>query len=162
MPPTHKPTREPTCARPRILVLLLALAACGDQDASDQRAVRRLCGLPPEATVVAWTGFPARSGFGQREGLEVSGTFRPPAGWRAADAGYRATPWPAAREAAQRGFALGRVFDGARALRCETAGDNVLRAERTRPCDAVTPLLDLIACAELPTGEVRVVVRSAY
>ncbi|MFN8876645.1 MAG: hypothetical protein ACK53A_05550 [Gemmatimonadota bacterium] len=146
----------------RVMTLALLLVACGNQDSADQRAVRRLCGLPDDAAVVSWDGFPSRSGFGQREGLEVAGTFRPSAGWRAEAAGYRLTPWPEARAAAESAFRLGAVFDGARAIRCETAGDDVLRAARTRPCDAVPRPLDLIACAELSTGEVRAVVRSAY
>jgi len=131
-------------------------------DASDQRHARRLCSLPAEAKVVSWVGYPARAGFGQREGLSVSGVLRPPAGWSAKAAGYRAAPWKSARDAVERRFKAGEVLDGADAIRCETAGDDVLRATTTRPCDEVEPILDVILCAVEPTGDVRVTIRSAY
>lgn len=140
----------------------LALLACGSPDASDQRQVLRLCGLPAASRALAWSGFPARSGFGQREGLRVSGTFLPPAGWTPTGAGWRPAPWPRARDVAERAFGLGAVLDGASALRCETAGNNVLYARSTRPCDAVDQPLDIVLCARLPSGEVRAAVRSGY
>ncbi|MEN9800417.1 MAG: hypothetical protein RL653_4114 [Pseudomonadota bacterium] len=142
-------------------LLIAALTACESQDASDQRAVRRLCGLPSEAEVVTWNGYPGRVGFGQREGLSVAGTFKMPAGWSAEASGYRAAPWPAAREAAEH-FQLGSAVDGARALRCETAGNDVLRARTTRPCEGGARTNDLILCTVDGSGQVRAVVRSAY
>jgi hypothetical protein len=141
--------------------VLLVCAACESQDASDQRAVRRLCGLPKEAEVVAWEGYPGMVGFGQREGLAVAGTFKAPAEWSAAAAGYRAAPWPAARESAEH-FHLGNVVDGARLLRCATAGDDVLHARKTRPCEGGPRTNDIILCAVDGNGHVRTVVRSAY
>ncbi len=145
-----------------LLALLVLFTACESQDAADQRQARRLCGLPPEAAVVSWKGYPSRVGFGQREGLSVSGTFRPPSAWTPASAGYRAAPWPSARTAAEAAFRLGHELDGAVALRCETAGNNVLHATRTSPCDGTARPIDVILCAVEPSGDVRVTVRSAY
>lgn len=143
-------------------LVLVAPFACAPQDVRDQRAARRRCGLPPDAAVLTWDGYPSQVGFGQREGLSVSGTFRPPPGWSSSAAGYRPAPWPRARDAAEETFRLGAWVDLAVALRCETAGDNVLGATPTTPCDARRPLNDLILCAVLPSGEVAVQVRSAY
>ncbi len=145
-----------------VWVLLLLMSACTSQDETDQRRVRARCGLPRDATVLVWKGYPEQVGFGQREGLSLEGTFRPTAGWSAPAAGYRVGPWPRARAAIEKGFRLGAMVDGARALRCETAGDNVLSATSTRPCDTVAPLPDLILCVLEPSGDVRAVVRSLY
>jgi hypothetical protein len=144
------------------LLLTAALCSCEAQDAWDQRQARRLCGLPGDAAVVAWQGYPGRVGFGQREGLHVAGTFRPPPTWTPGSAGYRAAPWPGARAAAERDFHAGEALEGAVMIRCESAGNDVLRAGRTRPCDAQPRNLDLILCAVDGAGQVRVTVRSAY
>lgn len=161
-PPAAVERRCASGAGGRVL-LLLTLAACArSPDAADQQALRRLCALPDDAVVTAWTGFPASAGFGQREGLELAGTFRPPADWSATAAGYRTAPWPEAQAAAERAFRLGAVFDGASAMRCETAGDDVLHATHPRPCTDVAMPIDLIACAVQPDGQVRAVVRSSY
>jgi hypothetical protein len=143
------------------LAVLAAFSACESQDVSDQRAARRLCGLPAESAVAAWNGYPSSVGFGQREGLSVSGTFRPPAGWSAEAAGYRASPWPSARASAEH-FHLGSDVDGALAVRCETAGDDVLHARSTRPCAGGARSNDLILCTVDGNGLVRATVRSAY
>jgi hypothetical protein len=147
--------------RPRALVILFSLS-CTPRDVADQRRVRVLCGLFPDATVVEWHGFPSQIGFGQREGLAISGRFRPGPGWSAASAGYRPAPWPAARVAVDERFRLGLVIDGAIAVRCEAAGDDVLFAQSTRPCDTQPTMNDVILCVLEPAGEVRAVVRSAY
>lgn len=144
------------------LLLVLLVSGCSTQDQDDQRRLRARCGLPSDATVVAWTGYPAEVGFGQREGLALTGTFRPNAGWSAAAAGYRPAPWPRARALVEQQFQLGAMVDGARALRCEAAGNNVLFAGSTMPCDTYAQLPDLILCAVEPSGDVRAAVRSRY
>ena len=112
--------------------------------------------------MVTWSGSPSAAGLGQREGLGISGTFLPPRGWSAEKAGYRPAPWPTARETAERAFGLGKEVDRARFLRCEFAGNDVLRAQGTRPCDEAPRPVDLIVCAVDETGAVHATVRSAY
>ena len=147
----------------RVSLALLVLCACESQDARDQRAVRRLCALPPDATVVSWSGYPAEVGFGQREGLSIEAEFAMPGRFALAAAGYRQPPWPAAREAAERSFRLGGMIDGARAIRCETAGNDVLNATATVACDTVPRPLDLVLCVvDAKSGHVRAAVRAAY
>ena len=144
------------------LFALLLLSGCVDQVTRDQRDVRRLCGLPDDTTVTSWTGLPSSAGFGQREGLSVSGVFNPPATWSPSAAGLRALPWPTAREAVERDFRLGAELDTGRFARCQTAGNDVLHATGATPCDAVPRLLDVILCVVTPSRQVRATVRSAY
>jgi hypothetical protein len=139
------------------------LAGCESTDQADQRAARRLCALPAKAAVLAWRGFPAEAGFGQREGLELSGTFALPLGFSLGLNGYRPMPWPAARAAVDQQFKLGALLEGRGWARCQTAGDNVLEAPRTVSCDRVTSLADVIICTVDPDAlQVKVTIKTAY
>ncbi|MBL8920330.1 MAG: hypothetical protein JNJ54_15795 [Myxococcaceae bacterium] len=149
----------------RRMLVVVMLAGCVSQDQSDQRRLRDLCGLPANARVISWKGYPSQVGFGQREGLTLEGTFRPEREWSKGASGYRRMPWPTAVEAI-RGFGRSASAPAwvlaATALRCETAGNDVLFAGRTRPCDTGPTPNDLIVCAVQPSGDVQAWVRSAY
>ncbi len=89
--------------------------------------------------------------------------FRAPAGFAPSAAGYRSTPWPAGRAHVEQHFALGTKFDGASAVRCETAGNDLLDARATVPCDSVPQPLDLVLCViDAKTGLVHGVARTVY
>ncbi len=156
------------------------LAGCGlarSQDDLDRDEVRRLCGLPAEARVRSWHGYPAQMGFGQREGLHLHGEFELPARSRAAwfgsvpPAGYGALPLSASARAAALSVLTRRhtvhvalpKLDAPGFVRCRTAGNNVLYSRQTRACDTVAAPDDIILCvANRSTQRVSAYVRSMY
>ena len=146
-----------------VFAMALCVFGCRTQDESDQAAVRRLCDLPPKAELLEWRGFPARSGFGQREGLDLAGTFRVTES-PGPEQGYTAGPVAAADR--KRLESLTGSADGLERVttyRCATAGDDVLRATRLVPCASVPRTIDLVWCAyEAGARVVRARVRSAY
>jgi hypothetical protein len=143
---------------------------------SDQRAVLRLCALPPETRFTAFSASPPLSGGGwQREGLTISATALAPPDW--IPSGYAKAPAPADREACER-FASAtrsanppnrRLFEEASAVRCVTAGNDLLHAPVLAPCSTRATLADLIVCSVAPIRanpaapvEVRVELRASY
>jgi hypothetical protein len=147
--------------RPLLFTTILLLGA-GCQDRRDQRSLRRLCALPSDAEVVSWKGAPS-SPFAPREGLELAGAFRIPPGFVPSAASYRPAPWPAGREYVEHHFQLGAMFDDAAAVRCETAGNDLLNADSTVPCDSVARPLDVVLCVvDAKSGLIRARARTFY
>jgi hypothetical protein len=156
------------------LLTLILIPACqtgqAAQDASDQRALRRLFGIPNDFKLLNYAGYPARVGFGQREGLEISGVFMLSDdqmtqfkhqivrnNWQALPIEedirskilWKNLPVPLE---AQSGYYM-----------CATAGDNVLYATRTKTCAETAPRSDIIlGIIDLSTRQLHVVVRAGY
>jgi hypothetical protein len=160
-----------------VVTLLVGCGLARSQDDLDRDEVRRLCGLPAEARVSSWHGYPAQMGFGQREGLYLHGEFELPArAWAAwfgsvPPADYQALPLSASARAAALSVLTRRhtlqfvlpELAGLGFVRCRTAGNNVLYARQTRACDAVAAPDDIILCvANRFTRRVSARVRSMY
>lgn len=159
--------------RCRLTILVAAafvLAACQSQDDMDKAQLRRHFGIPPGAEILEYHGYPARVGFGQREGLQVSATWRLTetelAAWlpRAGADGWQPLPIPAAIRQKVPYKGLKVDLDAAEGLYlCRTAGDNVLHATKTRPCSEAQRMNDIIIGILDPgTRRISATVRSSY
>jgi hypothetical protein len=157
------------CRRVLILAVLL-LCACQAQDERDRGQLLRHFTIPPSVQIIEYHGYPARVGFGQREGLEVSATYRfteaELAAWlpQARADGWQPLPIPAETRSKIPYRGLKVDLDRTVGLYiCRTAGDNVLHATRTRPCAEAQRMNDIIIGILDPgTREVSVAVRSSY
>ena len=153
-----------------IILFSACLIGCQSVDASDRRALREQCSIPEYAELVSYKGFPSTNGFGQREGLEVSGKFKIKSsevvkfektaqwdGWE---------PLPIANTIRSKirfkGMAINLdLEDGL--YRCRTAGDNVLYTSVSKPCAEVEKLNDImISVFDRKSNEFSAVVRSGY
>jgi hypothetical protein len=157
-----------------ILLMLMLLPGCQSgqaaQDLSDQRALRRLFGIPNDYRLMTYTGYPARVGFGQREGLNISGVYLLSDDQLAqfkdqiAQNKWQNLPidldvrskilWqdlPVPLEA-HFGYYL-----------CETAGDDVLNSTLIKTCAETAPKSDIIlGILDITTKQLYVVVRAGY
>lgn len=152
------------------LIVLSMLTACMSQDARDQQALRQHFNIPENWELLSYDGFPSEVGFGQREGLRVGAVFQLSATqldeFKKQSAARGWQPLPISSEirakilyqglnvtlGAENGFYL-----------CKTAGDNVLYAEKTKPCADVARLNDIIlGVLDFSTNQLSVVVRSSY
>jgi hypothetical protein len=159
-----------TVRRMTILAVAFVLLACQSQDDMDREQLRRHFGLPPGVQIIEYHGYPARVGFGQREGLQVSATYRFTEGqlavWlpQARSSGWQPLPIPAEtrRKILYKGLKVD--LDAASGFYvCRTAGDNVLYAGKTRPCAEVQRMNDIIiGILDPDTRQLSVTVRSSY
>src|SRR5512137_2671050 len=64
--------------RRRVMILAAAFVflACQSQDDMDKAQLLRHFNIPPGTQLIEYHGYPERVGFGQREGLQVSATYR--------------------------------------------------------------------------------------
>ncbi|MGE5856840.1 MAG: hypothetical protein ACM34C_09795 [Syntrophaceae bacterium] len=89
------------CCRVVILAAVFVVIACQSQDEMDREQLRRHFGIPSGVQMIEYHGYPARVGFGQREGLQVSAKYRftegELAGWlpEAQANGWQPLPIPA-------------------------------------------------------------------
>jgi hypothetical protein len=159
-----------TVRRISILAAAFVLLACQSQDDMDREQLRRHFGIPPGVQMIEYHGYPARVGFGQREGLQVSAKYRftegELAGWlpQARADGWQPLPIPAEIRQKIHYKGLRVDLDAAEGLYvCRTAGDNVLHARKTRPCAETQRMNDIIIGTLDPgTRQLSVTVRSSY
>jgi hypothetical protein len=139
-------------------------------DDSDKKALRGRCHVPEYAEAIEYQGFPSMVGFGQREGLEVSGRFNLPSDHvETFEAFAKAEGWeslpipPEIRpKILFRGMKVNLDAKVGR-FRCRTAGDNVLYSTVSRLCRDVDNLSDImISVYEKDKAEITAVVRSGY
>jgi hypothetical protein len=155
------------------LIILMSLAWAGcilDTEAGDKAALRRQCHIPAYAVLVQFTGYPSRAGFGQREGLSISGRFRIPekdAGRFEGEAkagGWKELPIPES----VRSQIWYRPFESSLELqrglyRCFTASDDVLHAKKIVPIGTDRKPNDLIiSIYDRSTGNLYAAIKSAY
>lgn len=131
---------------------LLLLSGCDhSSDRSDRQALRRQCRIPSYAELAAYEGYPAMVGFGQREGLKLSGRFAIPAsrvpeferfvrsdGWEPLPVPDRikaVLPFPV--ESLRIDLSVPEGY-----FRCRTAGNEALHAEKTLSCGDPAALRD--------------------
>jgi hypothetical protein len=158
------------CSRVMILAVVFIFCACQATDDRDREQLLRHFGIPPDIQVIEYHGYPARVGFGQREGLQVSATYRFTEGQLAAwlpqarSSGWQPLPIPAEtrRKILYKGLKVD--LDAASGFYvCRTAGDNVLYAGKTRPCAEVQRMNDIIiGILDPDTRQLSVTVRSSY
>ena len=159
-------------ARRRVMILAAAFVflACQSQDDMDKAQLHRHFNIPPGTQLIEYNGYPARVGFGQREGLQVSATYRFTEGelaaWlpQARSNGWQPLPIPSEirKKILYKGLKVD--LDAVQGLYvCRTAGDNVLHAKKTRPCGEVQRMNDIIIGTLDPVSrQLRVTVRSSY
>jgi hypothetical protein len=141
-----------------------------DQDASDQERLREIFAVPPEAQIIEYRGFPARSGFGQREGLRLSARYRLSApvfsAWLASarNAGWRELPFPQSIRSRFRIRFDEAPLDTAHGLYlCRTAGNEILNTAETRPCEKAEAMNDVrLGVFDQSTGVLSVLVAAGY
>jgi len=159
-------------ARRRVMILAAAffLLACQSQDDMDKAQLLRHFNIPPGTQLIEYNGYPARVGFGQREGLQVSATYRFTEGelaaWlpQARANGWQPLPIPSEIREKIPYKGLKVDLDAAQGVYlCRTAGDDVLHAKNTRPCGEVQRMNDIIVGTLDPVScQLHVTVRSGY
>jgi hypothetical protein len=153
-----------------ILAAAFVFLACQSQDDMDKTQLLRHFNIPPGAQLIEYNGYPARVGFGQREGHQVSATYRFTEGelaaWltQARSNGWQPLPIPSEIREKIPYKGLKVDIDAAQGLYlCRTAGDNVLHAKKTRSCGEVQRMNDIIIGTLDPVSrQLRVTVCSSY
>jgi hypothetical protein len=155
-------------------LLMLSGAVCGpsqpQQDSRDQERLEEMFGIPEGSALVSYQGFPAMSGFGQREGLSLAAAYRLQEGEvadfveRSLSEGWRELPMPDSILACIPFQGLAAPLDATSGIyTCRTAGDNVLHADSTIPVEEADRVNDLIlGVFDTEENLVHVVVRSGY
>jgi hypothetical protein len=159
-----------TLRRAMILAAAFVFLACQSQDDMDKAQLLRHFDIPPGTQIIEYHGYPDRVGFGQREGLQVSATYRftesELAAWlpQARSNGWQPLPIPPEIRQKIPYKGLKVDIDAAQGLYlCRTAGDNVLHAKKTRSCAEVQRMNDIIIGTLDPVSrQLRVTVRSSY
>jgi hypothetical protein len=152
------------------LVLLLVNACQQVTDSSDKVALKKHFDIPDEAVMIAYDGFPPMAGFGQREGLSISAKYKlndeDMNSWinEMQSKGLKKLPIPPDFKSklwfkdklipldTETGYYY-----------CRTAGNDVLNATETKPCDEVKNLNDIIfATLDTEKKELSVIVIFGY
>jgi hypothetical protein len=154
-----------------IFTLIVFASSCKViTDESDKASLKRHFEIPDDAEMIAYDGFPPMSGFGQREGLTISAKYllsdedmnvwiknmRPK--------GLRKLPIETeCRNKLWFNNKLVPLETKTGYYYCRTAGNDVLNATETKPCDEVDYLNDIIfAILDIEKKELSVIVTSGY
>lgn len=153
------------------LLLLLLNTSCQQvMDSSDKAALKNHFEIPDEAEMIAYDGFPPMAGFGQREGLSISSKYKlndeDMNSWIKNMQSKGLKKLPIQTECRSKlwfkdnlipmDIQTGYYF-------CRTAGNDVLNAAETKPCDEVDNLNDIIfAILDTEKKELSVIVISGY
>jgi hypothetical protein len=155
-----------------ILLLILFLSTSCQQvtDSSDKAALKKHFEIPEDAEMIAYDGFPPVAGFGQREGLSISAKYKLN--------DEEMNSW--IKNVQSKGLKILPIQDECRSKLwfkdrlipmdtqtgyyfCRTAGNDVLNATETKPCDEVNYLNDIIfAILDTEKKELSVIVISGY
>jgi len=139
-------------------------------DRSDKAALEEHFEIPDDAEMIAYDGFPTMVGFGQREGLTISAKYKlsdeDMRGWIQKVQYKRLKKLPVEEKC------MGKLWFKDKLIPldakngyyfCRTAGNDVLIAEVTKPCDDVEYPNDLIfAILDTEKKELSVIVTSGY
>lgn len=152
-------------------LFLFVITSCKPvTDAIDKAALKKHFEIPDDAELIAYNGFPPMVGFGQREGLTISAKYKlndkDIKSWikNVQHKGLKKLPIESGCKNklwfkdklipldAQTGYYF-----------CRTAGDDVLNATETKPCDEVDYLNDaILAILDTEKRELSVIVTSGY
>jgi hypothetical protein len=154
-----------------LLLLLLLNTSCQQvMDSSDKTALKKHFEIPDDAEMIAYDGFPPMAGFGQREGLSISSKYKlndeDMNSWIKNMQSKGLKKLPIQTECRSKlwfkdnlipmDIQTGYYF-------CRTAGNDVLNATETKPCDEVDNLNDIIfAILDIEKKELSVIVISGY
>ena len=140
------------------------------QDWLDRRAMGRHFELPRGLDLVDYNGYPPVVGFMQREGLQISVIY--PLSeiqgknftHQALDRGWEILPIPPETYAkTQHLHKVVPLLTQTGLYICKTAGNDVLLARHTRPCDSVEYLSDVIlGIFDSQTNKLYLVISSGY
>jgi hypothetical protein len=120
--------------------------------------------------LISYTGYPARAGFGQREGLEISAVYKltdhqttkfvsdsKSDGWQSLP-----IPWEVRSKIFFREMAVPLEAQTGIYV-CRTAGNEVLRSRDTKPCSCVNRLNDvIIGVLDTTSNTLYLTIRSGY
>jgi hypothetical protein len=152
-------------------VLLILTNSCQQvTDSSDKAALRKHFEIPDDAEMIAYDGFPPMAGFGQREGLSISSKYKlkdeDMNSWikNVQSKGLKKLPIePECRTKLWFKNTLIPMDTQTGYYFCRTAGNDVLNATETKPCDEVDNLNDIIfAILDIEKKELSVIVISGY
>jgi hypothetical protein len=152
-------------------ILLIFTCSCKViTDESDKAALKRHFEIPDEAEMIAYEGFPPVSGFGQREGLTISAKYllniEDMNGWitKMKEKGLKKLPIePEFKRKLWFKDKLVPLETQTGYYYCRTAGDDVLNATETKPCEEVDYLKDIIfALLDTEKNELSVIIKSGY
>ena len=139
-------------------------------DRSDKAALKNHFEIPDDAEMIAYDGFPTMVGFGQREGLIISAKYlltnKDMNNWIENMKTKGLKKLPIELRCKSKLWFKDKlvpidVNDGY--YFCRTAGNDVLNAEVTKPCDEVDHPNDLIfAILDTEKKELSVIVTSGY
>jgi hypothetical protein len=158
----------------RIFIIVIAiLITCSCQfitDESDKEALKRHFEIPEDAEMIAYDGSPPMSGFGQREGLTISAKYsikvKDMNRWitKMKEKGLRKLPIePECRRKLWIKDKLIPLETQTGYYYCRTAGNDVLNATETKPCNEVDYLKDIIlALLDTEKNELSVIIKSGY
>ena len=159
--------------RSYLLSILLAALFTSCQwvtDQSDKSALEDHFEIPDNAEMIAYDGYPTMVGFGQREALSISAKYKlndaDMNNWIEKVQSKGLKPLPVEPDCKNKlwfndklvtkDLETGYYF-------CRTAGNDVLNAETTKPCDDVENLNDIIfAILDTETKELSVIITSGY
>jgi hypothetical protein len=139
-------------------------------DNSDKAALEKHFEIPDDAEMIAYDGFPAMVGFGQREGLNISAKYllseKDMNKWIKHMQTKGLKKLPLESECKSKLWFDDKLIPIETATGyyyCRTAGNDVLNATEKKPCDEVENLNDIIF-AILDTGkkELSVIITSGY
>ena len=155
-----------------ILFLLLLLVTSCQQvtDSSDKAALRKHFEIPDDAEMIVYDGFPPMSGFGQREGLSISAKYKlndeDMDSWINSMQAKGLKELPIEPECRSKIWIKDDLIPLDTQIGyyyCRTAGNDVLNATETKPCDEVKHLNDIIfANLDTEKKELSVIVISGY
>jgi hypothetical protein len=139
-------------------------------DETDKAALEKHFEIPDDAEMIAYDGFPPTAGFGQREGLSISAKYmlsdEDVNAWikNMRAKGLKNLPIePECRSKIWFKNKLVPLETVTGYYYCRTAGNDVLNATETKPCDEVDNLNDIIfAILDSEKKELSVIVISGY
>jgi hypothetical protein len=156
-----------------LLSILLATLFTSCQwvtDQSDKSALEKHFEIPDDAEMIAYDGYPTMVGFGQREALSISAKYKLNDAdmhhWIKTVQNKGLKPLPIAPDCKNKLWFNDELvptdLDSGYYF-CRTAGNDVLNAETTKPCDDVENLNEIIfAILDTETNELSVIITSGY
>lgn len=152
-------------------LLLLLITSCQQvTDSSDKEALKRHFEIPDDAVMIAYDGFPPMAGFGQREGLNISAKYKlndeDMNNWINNLQSKGLKQLPIETECRSKLWFKDELIPmdtETGYYYCRTAGNDVLNATETKPCEKVENLNDIIfALLDIEMKELSVIVISGY
>jgi len=156
-----------------LLSILLATLFTSCQwvtDQSDKSALEKHFEIPDDAEMIAYNGYPTMVGFGQREALSISAKYKlnddDMNSWIKKVQSKGLKPLPIEADCKNKLWFNDKLIPTdlkSGYYFCRTAGNDVLNAETTKPCDDVENLNDIIfAILNTEKNELSVIITSGY